>query len=53
VHRYPVNGQRRSLPEISRTLAQLGHVASSGKPFDANSIALMVGALSLGPGASH
>jgi len=37
-----VNGQRRSLREISRTLAQLGQVASSGKPFDAKSIARMV-----------
>ena len=42
LHRYPVNGKRRSLRDISRTLAQLGHVASSGKPFDAKSIARMV-----------
>jgi DNA invertase Pin-like site-specific DNA recombinase len=44
LHRYPVNGKRRSLRDISRTLAQLGHVASSGKPFDAKSIARMVDA---------
>ena len=42
LHRYPVNGKRRSLRDISRTLAQLGHVARSGKPFDAKSIARMV-----------
>jgi hypothetical protein len=42
LHRYPVNGKRRSLRDISRTLARLGHVASSGKPFDAKSIARMV-----------
>ena len=42
LHRYPVNGKRRSLRDISRTLAQLEHVARSGKPFDAKSIARMV-----------
>jgi DNA invertase Pin-like site-specific DNA recombinase len=44
LHRYPVNGKRRSLRDISRTLAQLGHVARSGKPFDAKSIARMIAA---------
>ena len=34
LHRYSVNGKRRSLREISQTLARLGHVASSGRPFD-------------------
>src|SRR5687768_5011360 len=28
LHRYPVNGKRRSLRDISRTLAQLGHASS-------------------------
>src|SRR5215213_8289743 len=45
LHRYPVNGRRRSLRDISRTLAQLGHVSRSGKPFDAKSIERMVGTL--------
>jgi DNA invertase Pin-like site-specific DNA recombinase len=53
LHRYPVNGQRRSLRNVSKALAAAGFLASSGKPFDAKSIARMVGALSLGPGASH
>ena len=38
----PGQRPRRSLRDISRTLAQLGHVASSGKPFDAKSFARMV-----------
>jgi DNA invertase Pin-like site-specific DNA recombinase len=42
LHRYPVNGRRRSLREVATALAQTGYVASSGKPFDAKSIARMV-----------
>jgi DNA invertase Pin-like site-specific DNA recombinase len=45
LHRYPVNGKRRSLRDISKTLAAMGYVATSGKPFDAKSVARMVGAL--------
>ena len=47
LHRYPVNGRRRSLREVAKALAQAGYVASSGKPFDAKSIARMVEAPSL------
>ena len=52
LHRYPVNGRRRSLREVSKALALAGYVASSGKPFDAKSIARMVGASVPGPGAT-
>ena len=41
LHRYPVNGRRRSLRDISKALAEAGYVASSGKPFDAKSVARM------------
>jgi hypothetical protein len=44
LHRYPVNGKRRSLRDVSKALAAEGYVASSGKPFNAKSIARMVGA---------
>ena len=42
LHRYPVNGRRRSLREISKALASSGFVASSGKLFDPKSVARMV-----------
>ena len=43
LHRYPVNGKRRSLRDVSAALASAGFVASSGKPFGAAAIARMVG----------
>jgi hypothetical protein len=42
LHRYPVNGKRRSLRDVSTALAQAGFLASSGKPFGAAAIARMV-----------
>ena len=42
LHRYPVNGQRRSLREVSSALAQAGHVTSAGKPYAAAAIARMI-----------
>ena len=42
LHRYPVNGKRRLLRDVSKALAEAGYVARSGKPFDAKSIARMV-----------
>lgn len=42
LHRYPVNGQRRSLREIANELASAGHVTSTGKPFAAAAVAKMV-----------
>ena len=42
LHRYPVNGQRRSLREVSKALALAGYVARSGKPFDPKLVARMV-----------
>ena len=43
LHRYPVNGKRRSLRDVSAALASAGFLASSGKPFGAAAIARMVG----------
>ncbi|KAA0122076.1 recombinase family protein [Methylobacterium sp. P1-11] len=42
LHRYPVNGRRRSLREVSAGLAEAGHCAVSGKPFGAEAIKRMV-----------
>jgi hypothetical protein len=42
LHRYPVNGKRRSLRDVSTALAQAGFLASSGKPFGAAAIARMI-----------
>jgi len=42
LHRYPVNGKRRSLREIANELANAGHVTSTGKPFAAAAVAKMV-----------
>jgi DNA invertase Pin-like site-specific DNA recombinase len=42
LHRYPVNGRRRSLRDISAELTAQGHLAKSGKPFAATQIARMV-----------
>ena len=42
LHRYPVNGRRRSLRDVSTALAQAGFITSSGKPYAAAAIAKMV-----------
>jgi len=42
LHRYPINGRRRSLRDVSKALAGLGYLASSGKPYGAAAIARMV-----------
>jgi DNA invertase Pin-like site-specific DNA recombinase len=42
LHRYPVNGRRRSLREVSVALAQAGHVTRTGKPFAAAAISKMI-----------
>jgi DNA invertase Pin-like site-specific DNA recombinase len=44
LHRYPVNGHRRSLREVSRELAVAGHLTKAGKPYAAAAIAKMIGA---------
>jgi hypothetical protein len=38
LHRYPVNGKRRSLREMAGELAQAGHLDSKGKAYSAQSI---------------
>jgi DNA invertase Pin-like site-specific DNA recombinase len=45
LHRYPVNGQRRSLREIANELASAGHVTSTGKPYAAAAVAKMIASL--------
>jgi len=42
LHRYPINGRRRSLRDVSKALAGLGYLASSGQPYGAAAIARMV-----------
>jgi hypothetical protein len=42
LHRYPIKGRRRSLRDISKALAGLGYVASSGKPYGAAAVARML-----------
>jgi len=42
LHRYPVNGRRRSLREVSAELAAVGHHASSGRPFGAEAVKRML-----------
>ncbi|WP_457094949.1 recombinase family protein [Microvirga sp. P5_D2] len=42
LHRYPVNGKRRSLRDISGALAQAGFLTQTGKPFTAEAISRMV-----------
>jgi len=42
LHRYPVNGKRRSLREIAAELATQGYVGSNGQPFAAMSIKRMI-----------
>jgi DNA invertase Pin-like site-specific DNA recombinase len=51
LHRYPDNGRRRSLRDVSKALASAGFLSSSGKPFGAAAIARMVGCLPSRPGA--
>jgi DNA invertase Pin-like site-specific DNA recombinase len=43
LHRYPVNGQRRSLRQVSAELAGKGFLATSGKPYGAAAVARMLG----------
>jgi len=42
LHRYPMNGKRRSLREIAGELAKAGHLDSKGKAFSAQSIKNMI-----------
>ena len=44
LHRYPVNGRRRSLREVSADLARAGHVSGTGAPFSATAVKRMLAA---------
>jgi DNA invertase Pin-like site-specific DNA recombinase len=43
LHRYPVNGKKRSLREIAAELEGSGYVAAGGKQFAAAAVARMIG----------
>jgi hypothetical protein len=43
LRRYPSQGKRRSLCEVSAELAAKGFVSASGKPFEATAVARMIG----------
>src|SRR5829696_2024775 len=42
LHRYPVDGQRRSLRDVSSALAQAGFLTRTGRPFTAEAVSRMV-----------
>ena len=42
LHRYPINGRRRSLREIASELAKAGYTDSKGKAFSAQSVKNML-----------
>ncbi len=42
LHRYPVNGRRRSLRDVSTALAAAGFVTAAGKPYAAAAVAKMI-----------
>lgn len=42
LHRYPVNGRRRSLRDVAAELAEAGYVSTAGTPFGAAAIKRMV-----------
>jgi DNA invertase Pin-like site-specific DNA recombinase len=42
LHRYPINGRRRSLRDVSSALASAGFLTGTGKPFTAEAVSRMV-----------
>jgi DNA invertase Pin-like site-specific DNA recombinase len=42
LHRYPIDGKRRSLRDVSGALAQAGFLTRTGKPFTAEAVSRMV-----------
>ena len=42
LHRYPINGKRRSLREVAAELAIHGHTTRTGQPYGAAAIARMI-----------
>ena len=43
LHRYPVNGRRRSLREVSKALAEAGYLSTARTPYTASAISRMIG----------
>jgi DNA invertase Pin-like site-specific DNA recombinase len=42
LHRYPVNGRKRTLAEVSKALADAGYLSSAGTPFTPSSVSRML-----------
>ncbi len=42
LHRYPVNGRRRSLREVSAALAEAGYLSSAGTPYSASAVSCLL-----------
>ncbi|MGO7174163.1 hypothetical protein ACC689_11155 [Rhizobium ruizarguesonis] len=42
LHRYPVNGKKRSLSEVAGALAKAGYLSSAGKPYTRMAILRML-----------
>lgn len=42
LHRYPVNGKRRSLNDVAVALAEAGYLSSAGKPFTRMAVSRML-----------
>jgi DNA invertase Pin-like site-specific DNA recombinase len=43
LHRYSVNGRRRTLAEVAKALADAGHLSGAGTPFTPTAVLRMVG----------
>lgn len=43
LYRYPVNGKRRSVPQVAAELAVQGHLSESGKPYQITAMRRMLG----------
>ena len=43
LHRYPVDGRRRSLREVSNELAAAGYLSTAGTPYSPSAVMRMIG----------
>ena len=43
LHRYPVNGRRRTLADVAKGLAEAGYLSSAGTPYTPTAVKRMVG----------
>ena len=42
LHRYPVNGRRRTLADVAKTLAEAGYLSSAGTPYTPTAVSRML-----------